>query len=306
MNPDQSDRPASTIWDAVTAATARLSAAGFSTPRLDAEVLMRHITGLDRTAYFLRRSEPLSNTEKSAFNGLIERRMRREPIAYLVEAREFMGFRFNVGPGVLVPRPETEILVEWALEWLTARAKPAHLLEIGTGTGAIPLSIASLASPDRLRSVVGCDISGDALRYAVANRDRIGLSRAVGLVRGDLATWHEGRVDLLLANLPYLRPEQVVENPDLAPEPTLALDGGSDGLDLIRRLLADAPRLLSTGGAIGLEIDPSQAERVMALGRENRPDLLWSVLSDLAGWPRHVVGVTPQRFIATRTSSAIS
>lgn len=278
------------------AAAARLGEAGFATPRLDAEVLIRHVLGLDRTAYFLSRRSPLAGQDRVAFERLIRRRLDREPVAYLVGHREFMGLTLAIGPGVLVPRPETEILVEWAVAWIQGRGQDTHVLDIGTGSGAIPLALSIHAPPDRLASIVACDISSDALRYAAANRANLGLEGAVSLVHGDLGTWHGGGVDLLLANLPYLRPEQIAENPDLAPEPPLALDGGADGLVFVRRSLDDAPRLLRPGGAIGMEIDPSQAEAVAALGRGRMPHLTWSILPDFAGLPRHVTGVpAPER-----------
>ncbi len=302
----QTDNETTTIWGAVTAATARLSATGAASPRLDAEVLMRHVLGLDRTAYFLRRSDPISPADNAAFCHLVARRQTGDPVAYIVGSREFMGLPFAVGPGVLVPRPETEILVEWALDWLRDRTSTMDVLDIGTGSGAIPLALATLAPPGKLRTVVACDISDAALRYAAANRKHLGLMEVVGLVRGDLGTWHAGGVDLLLANLPYLRPEQIAGNPDLGPEPALALDGGSDGLDLVRRVLKDAPRLLAPGGAIGIEIDPSQGDMVLALGRRCLPDSTWSVLPDLAGLQRHVVGVCDQPPAETRASSVIS
>lgn len=279
-----------TIQAAVQEAARRFASAGSETPRLDAEVLLRHVLGLDRTGYFLRRHETLSGADRAAFDGLVERRVARESVAYIVGRREFMGRSFAVGPGVLVPRPETEILVEWALGWLATHRGRRRILDIGTGSGAIALSIAAETWRASRHRVAASDVSPIALGYASRNRASFGLQEHVSLVRGSLACWHVGRVDLLLANLPYLRPEQVAENADLASEPVLALAGGPDGLDLIRGLLADAPRLLAPGGAIGLEIDPSQANAVVALGDRHLPLLEWGIIPDLAGLPRHVVG----------------
>lgn len=278
-----------TINDALRAASAQLARAGIETPRLDAEVLLRHVLGVDRTRLFLRLGEPLSIEAEQRFLALVDERMRREPVAYLVGEREFMGLPFAVGRGVLVPRPETEILVEWALRFL-ARRPPGVVLDIGTGSGAIALSLAEHLDNNWNGRIVGADASVVALDYASRNRSALDLNGTVSLVRGDLATWCSGPVDLLLANLPYLRPEQFFASPDLAAEPADALVSGSDGLVLIRRLVADAPRIMSRDGAIGLEIDPEQAEVVLRLGRETLPHLSWSILPDLAGLARHVIG----------------
>jgi release factor glutamine methyltransferase len=289
---DDSTSPPLTIQAAVQEAARRLASAGIETARLDAEVLLRHVLGLDRTGYFLRRTETLAGSELTAFDGLVERRLARESVAYITGTREFMGRTFAVGPGVLVPRPETEILVEWALAWLAAHPGERRILDAGTGSGAIALSIAAATRPGIRHQIVASDVSRSALGYAVRNRDSLGFQTRVSLVRGSLADWHGGGIDLLLANLPYLRPEQVSDNPDLASEPVLALSGGRDGLDLIRSLLADAPRLLAPGGAVGLEIDPSQANAAITLAVDRLPVLEWRVIPDLAGLARHVVGTS--------------
>ncbi|GIW04474.1 MAG: release factor glutamine methyltransferase [Thermomicrobiales bacterium] len=277
-----------TIADALRAATRRLAEQGFPSPRLDAEVLLRHVLGLDRTAFFLRLHDPLSPADRQRFEALLARRLAGEPVAYLTGEREFMGLPFAVGPGVLVPRPETELLVEWALAWLTDRT-PATVIDVGTGSGAIALSLAYHLAGNTGYRIIGSDISRAALRFAQENRSRLGLERRVHLVCGDLVAWCRGPVDLILANLPYLRPDQIAANPDLAAEPRLALEAGPDGLDLYRRLLADTGRVLAPGGAIGLEIDPSQADAAVALVQAALPDASITVRPDLAGLPRHVI-----------------
>ena len=292
--PDAPGTTPRTVGAALRAAANGLAAAGRDTPRLEAEVLLRRVLGLDRTGLFLRLPEPLTPDEWRRFESLLARRAEGEPVAYLIGEREFMGLVFAVDPAVLIPRPDTEILVEWALECLRRRLREAStVLDIGTGSGAIALALAAHLGPSWPGTVVAADVSADALQVAAANRSRLGLGERVALVRGDLAGWCGGPVDLLLANLPYLRPEQIAANPDLAAEPLGALIGGDDGLDPIRGLLADLPRLLAPGGAIGLEVDPAQADEVVRLVETVLPQAAIEVLRDLAGLDRHVVARHP-------------
>lgn len=265
----------------------RLAGAGIETARLDAEVLLRYVLGLDRTGLFLRLREPPPEDARSAFDVLVARRVAGEPVAYLTGEREFMGLAFAVGPGVLVPRPETELLVEWAVGWLADRPE-ARVIDVGTGSGAIALAVAVHAAPHFGGLIVGSDVSAVALGFATRNRARCGLTERVALVRGNLLDWCRGPVDLVLANLPYLRPEQAAGNRELAAEPSLALVGGAEGLDLIRRLLAGAPRVLAPHGAIALELDPSQAEAAAALAGATFPRAHVRIMPDLAGLARFV------------------
>jgi len=278
-----------TIAAALDAATRRLGAAGIETPRLDAEVLLRHVLGVDRTALFLRLHEALPSPERARFAVLLARRLGGEPVAYLTGVREFFGLPLTVAAGVLVPRPETEVLVEWALAWLAAHPG-ATVVDVGTGSGAIALALAANLPAGSAARLVASDVSAAALAYARRNRARLGLGDRVALVRGDLLSWCSGPVDLLLANPPYLRSEQVAGNPELRAEPEIALlGGGGNGLDLLRRLIADAPRVLAPGGAVGLEIDPSQAAIVRDLVAQTFPRARVEILRDLAGLERHVV-----------------
>lgn len=277
-----------TIAEALSAASVRLAAAGRETPRLDAEVLLRHVLELDRTRLFIQLREPLGKTDRAAFEALVMRRLAGDPVAYLTGVREFMGLDFAVRPGVLVPRPETEVLVEWALAWL-GEHPAGTVLDIGTGSGAIVIGLSAHLPPDWDGRIIGADISPTALAVAKENRDRHSVCNRVCFVRGELATWCGGPVDLLLANLPYLRPDQVEANADLDAEPVLALLGGTDGLDLIRDLIDDVPRVLAPSGALGLEIDPSQAEIAAGLVGGALPGANVELLSDLAGLARHIV-----------------
>jgi release factor glutamine methyltransferase len=142
--------------------------------------------------------------------------------------------------------------------------------------------------PDWPGAIIATDVSYEALQIAEANRDRFGLQNQVDLRQTSLLDRVDEEVDLLLANLPYLRPQQIADNPELAAEPRLALDGGNDGLDLILALLDDAPRNVVPGGAIGLEIDPSQSAAVVASARRAFPASEIVVLQDLAGFDRHI------------------
>ncbi len=285
---DQNDQSAITVARALRTARARLAAAGLETPGLDAEVLLRHVLGWDRTQILTRPETELLADDAARYEALLTERERGQPVAYLTGEREFMGLPFAVGPGVLVPRPETEILVEWAADWLRPGGRD-RVVDVGTGSGAIALSLAHLLGAAWGGRITGIDISPEALWVAARNRASLGLDDRVTLRRGNLLRDEATHVDLILANLPYLRPEQVDGNPDLTAEPRLALDGGADGLDLVRDLLADAPRVLAPGGAIGLEIDPSQAQAVQALARATFPEAAVTVLHDLAGHARHVI-----------------
>jgi release factor glutamine methyltransferase len=286
---DEEHPAAETISDALRRGKKRLSSSGSPTPGLDAEVLLRHVLGIDRTALFVRLPGPIAADALATYDALIEERTRDTPVAYLTGEREFMGLTFEVIPGVLVPRPETELLVSWAVSWLRERERePVTVVDVGTGSGAIAISVAVAMGPDWQGRVIASDISLDALSVATRNRARLDLHQHVAIIHGSLLSWVRGPVDLILANLPYLRPEQIAENPSLAAEPRLALDGGPDGLDLIGQILAGAPRVLAAGGAIGLEIDPSQRDHVVNLARKLFQAADVQVLRDLAGLDRHV------------------
>jgi release factor glutamine methyltransferase len=291
VNVGNDDRcPAETISDALRLGKARLAIAGSETAGLDAEVLLRHVLGIDRTTLFVRLREQIAVEVLAAYDDLLEERARDVPVAYLTGEREFMGLVFAVGPGVLVPRPETELLVAWAVSWLRQRDQQrVTAVDVGTGSGAIAIAIAAQMDPRWPGRIVASDVSLDAISFAARNRARLDTHHRVALVQGSLTSWLRGPVDLILANLPYLRPEQIGENDSLAAEPRMALDGGADGTDLIRLLLADAPRVLASGGAIALEIDPSHRDDVVAMARRTFPVSEMQVLPDLAGFDRHVI-----------------
>jgi release factor glutamine methyltransferase len=293
--------PGGTIAEALRAATRRLTAAGLETPRLDAEVLLRHLLGVDRTTLFLRYHDPIDPARLAAYEELLGRRLGGQPVAYLTGQRAFLGLTLTVTPEILVPRPETELLVEWARDWLLAPGRDrVDVVDVGTGGGAIAIGLASLLPDAWAGRITAVDVSRAALMVAAANHDQIqsamGRPSALGRVTfqaSDLLESVAGLVDLVLANLPYLTPEQIDGNADLAAEPRLALDGGPDGLDLIRRLVADLPRVLAAGGAVALELDPGQAEIVAALLRMAESEASVAIHHDLAGHARFVTMERP-------------
>lgn len=294
---------ASEVRDALGAATDALRAAGVEDPRLDAEVLLAEASGIGRAALI---AEPRAELEPAAgrrFGEMVRRRLRREPVAYIVGRKGFRGIELIVDARVLVPRPETELLVEVALE-----SRPRRLLDVGTGSGAIALAVA-----DELPAceVTATDTSAAALEVARANAERLGLADRVRFLEGTLpaeastpgAAGDSGPFfDLLVANLPYVPdPDWLTLQPEVRDwEPREALLAGPDGLDAIRPLLSTLGGRTSrrtangaaTAAAVALEVGEGQASAVAELVRGAGFGAV-EVRPDLAGIERVVVGERP-------------
>ncbi|MHA4838786.1 peptide chain release factor N(5)-glutamine methyltransferase [Sphingopyxis sp. MSC1_008] len=239
-----------TVRHAISAAAERFAAIS-DTPRLDAELLMAHALGVERGLLLL---DPSRFDLPAGFAGLVERRTQHEPIAYILGYRDFWTIRLGVGPGVLIPRPDSETLIEAAAAYF-GTAGPKRILDLGTGPGT--LLFAALSEwPDA--SGVGVDASDAALEYAKTNARALGMEERTRLVLGDWATGLDGPFDLILCNPPYIAESETLM-PDVADhEPPGALFAGADGLDDYRRIIPDLPRLLAPGGAAILEIGATQ------------------------------------------------
>lgn len=276
--------PPPTLAEALAWAADRLAPSS-PTPRLDAQVLLGHVLGWSRARVLGEGQATLTPEQHARFQQLIARRAALEPVAYLVGHKEFYGRDFAVTPAVLVPRPETELLVEAALQWARAQAnRPLVIADIGTGSGIIAVTLALHLPAARVYAI---DLSQDALGIAARNVAQHGVAARVTLLHGDLLAPLPEPVDLLVSNPPYTVLAEIDENVRRH-EPANALDGGPDGLHVYRRLLAQAPARLAAGGAVLLEIGATQAAAVTALAREHFPDASVSVQQDLAGWDRVV------------------
>jgi len=253
-----------TVLDVVRWTTARFAERGLGTPRLDAELLVAHVLALPRVQLYVQFERVLSPDELGALRELIKRRQGGESIAYLTGRKEFWKFEFAVDARVLVPRPDTETLVEEALARLgQGEGGAPRIADVGTGSGALAITLAKLRAD---AAVFASDASAAALEVARANAERLGAT--VTFVEGDLGAplAPHAPFALIVANLPYIPSGDLPALPaDVRSEPALALDGGADGLELVRRLVADAPGLLGPGGALALEIGAGQAEATRAL-----------------------------------------
>jgi release factor glutamine methyltransferase len=234
---------------------------GIDSPRRDAELLIGSALGLDRVGVYVNFDRPLEAGELTRIRTLVARRARREPLQYILGETEFWSLPFRVCPAVLIPRPDTEILVEEALK----RAAPeAAILDLGTGSGALAVVLAHELPK---ASVTACDLSPEALAVAADNARRNGVGERLQLLEQDFGKPCSGEFDLILSNPPYIT---TGEMEDLMPEvrdhePHLALAGGEDGLDAIRAILSVAPAALRPGGWLLLEVGQGQADRVEAL-----------------------------------------
>ena len=275
-------------WDALHDATQRLEDLSES-PQLDAELLLRHVTGLDRTRLFMRYERSLPVEQNIAFQSLVERRAAGEPIPYILGRRWFRHIELFVDERVLIPRPETEAFVDYALAWLGDHPGPRRVVDVGTGSGAIALALASELDRDDVL-IVATERYRAALDVALQNRNASGLRERVAIVQADLLAGAPGPYDVILANLPYLAPGQ--EHPSTRLEPDEALFGGTDGFDLHRALLRQSVAALAPGGLWVGEIDPGQAEFGAAFARDVT-GLPVRVDNDLAGLARYLVVGSP-------------
>ncbi len=258
-----------------------------SSPRLDAELLLAHTLGLRRLDLYLKPERALRPEEASSFERLLAARQAGAPVAYLIGRKEFMGLDLEVTPDVLIPRPETERLVEVAVEW-ARRRHPDRAADIGTGSGAVALALAH-DLPDL--QMEATDISAAALKVAARNADRLGLQSRIRWSLGDVTDPLTAPVDLLVANLPYIADAEWDRLPVSvrAYEPPLALRGGADGLDVYRRLLERLPGRLKPQAFLALEIDPGQWPGLRALVAERLRPREIDIVTDLGGRERVLV-----------------
>ena len=256
---------------------------------IEAQVLLRNALGIDRATFHASPDRELSDEDAKAFERTVARRIEGEPLSYITGRREFYGLDFVVTPDVLVPRHETELLVEAALGYARSRGGRESALtiaDIGIGSGCIAVALAAhLPSA----TVYATDVSGGALRVAGENVRRHGLDGRVRLRHGDLFEALDGPVDVVASNPPYLSDDEAADlPPDVQREPGVALVAGTDGMDVLSRLIVGACEYVKPGGLLALEIDPRRLEAVERLVGETFPGGEAEVLKDYAGLDRVV------------------
>ena len=272
-------------------ATEALRAAGIEDARLEAEVLLRHTLHLDRAHLYARLQEDLSAEGQVSFHSLVARRLAHEPTAYIIGQREFYGLDLETTPAALIPRPETELLVEEAIARAGRFERPL-IVDVGTGNGAIAVALAVHLSQASLAAI---DLSREALALAVRNARRHGVESRVSFLQADLLAPLAQPTDIIAANPPYVSsgdwealPPEIREH-----EPRAALDGGSDGLREIERLLGQASSRLRPRGSLLVELAPPQAAPALALAHRCFPGAAARILPDAAGLDRLLAVDTP-------------
>ena len=270
-------------------ARGRLEEAGVTEARLESEVMLTDVLGVPRHRLYAYQDDVIPEGAVERLEEVVRRRLRREPLAYILGHREFYGVDLEVGAGVMVPRPETEMLVERALLVCLERMERPGLAvaDVGTGSGGIAVSLAMHLPGVRLYAT---DVSTEALEVARGNVEKFGLGERITLLEGDLLEPLPGQVDVVVANLPYIPSARLGElQPELGWEPRVALDGGVDGMDELRRLMGQAAGRLAPDGVMLLEIDEGQGEPLCRLAGRLFPGAATLVEKDLAGLERLLV-----------------
>lgn len=266
--------------------TQHLKSHGSDTPRLDAEILLAHARNCPRIALYTQFDEPLSDPVRARMRELVQRRAKFEPVAYLVGHREFFSLDFVVTSDVLIPRPDTETLVMSALDAAKPFVQP-KILDLCTGSGCVAISIAKNCPS---ASVTATDLSEPALNVARQNAEKHQVESRMEFHQGDLfaALPPEARFEVIVSNPPYVRTDELADlsTNTLKYEPRGALDGGPDGLDLVRRIVAAAASWLEPGGSLFFEISPEQGSEVVRLLEQQRQFTEIRLIKDLAGRPR--------------------
>ena len=276
------------VFEVLKAASQRLSIAHIDNPRLDAEILLAHVINCRRLSLYVDSDKKLPLDTIFRFNELINQRIEGVPVAYLTNSKDFMGLSFAVNENVLIPRPETEILTELVGEYLRGLNCDVTFSDLGTGSGAIAISILKFVKSARASAV---DISSEALEVANFNATKFHVEDRIELLHGDLFEPLQGKIfNAIVSNPPYI-PTADIETlqSEVKMEPRLALDGGHDGLSFYRRIISSAPRFLADGGLLALEIGINQASAVKTL-MEAANFVSVDVFKDLAGLERVVVG----------------
>lgn len=285
-----------TVGEAFRKYTSLFQDQGMADAADEVRVLACHVLGISSARFFAQPDRVLMVEEQSALEALAERRLRGEPSAYITGSREFYGIDLHVDRRVLIPRPETEVLVaeaiEFSTDWVKRNRRSIRIADVGTGTGAVAIALA-LNLPDA--AVCAVDVSHEALQVAERNVTKYGLSQRIELIHADLLNQIEGQFDLIVANLPYIAQDDLIS---LAREirefePAQALDGGKDGTSLIRQLISQAAGKLRPGGALMMELGAGQADRVRRAAVLEFPKAEIRLARDLAGIDR-VIMIKPR------------
>lgn len=249
-----------TISEWLTDAVAKLKAAGIPSARLDAELLLAHVLGVERSSLIANNNEGLSSNHRGSGNELLKRRLNREPLAYITGKREFYGRSFLVNKRVLIPRPESEALIDVLRE--ISDERPGRLIDVGTGSGVLAISAKSELPHYK---VEGVDISEDTISTAETNAKELGAQAK--FYKSDLLANVKGTFEIIVANLPYV--DRMWErSPETAHEPSLALFAADHGMELIKKLITQSPPKLNPTGYLVLEADPRQHEDIVSFAQK--------------------------------------